>query len=348
MYNLTIFKNHWDNQGSKLLLSFQQIYKLVSKIEQINKEEQQAFIGGVLQHNNKEKSNEVINRSLLTLDIDDSPYSPQEISNMIKHNHIIYTTFSHGLTINSRVRVIIPLENSVESKYYNNLVADYIETLPKLKPYIDNVSKSVKFLMFFGGTQSIDDIYTNIVTNRIEAYAPAELKEINYTHNKTHDLSLELPKLQEALSKISSDDYTTWLSTGISLYNSFGDEAFSLWDDWSKGSASYGKTKNKWASFKGSNRQAERFLASIYYDAGMSKTHYVDNFENIQIDDNFIGNTAAIYEEYYGESFRHNINAIFNNCPNWFDLFPNHIIKDNTFAIKTVTNKKEDLYTAVY
>lgn len=58
--------------------------------------------------------------------------------------------------------------------------------------------------------------------------------------------------IRSALGSIPPDDYHTWIKIGQALHSTEAQEAFNIWDDWSKGSAKYnpGEMRKKWASFK--------------------------------------------------------------------------------------------------
>lgn len=62
-------------------------------------------------------------------------------------------------------------------------------------------------------------------------------------------------RAMRALLHIPSDiEYSDWIKIGMGLKTSFGDEAFSLWDNWSKQGATYPGThalRAKWATFDG-------------------------------------------------------------------------------------------------
>lgn len=59
--------------------------------------------------------------------------------------------------------------------------------------------------------------------------------------------------LRSALSYISPDDYERWIHVGQALHSTdAGNQAFGLWEEWSKGSDKYqpGQTQKKWRTFK--------------------------------------------------------------------------------------------------
>jgi len=55
-----------------------------------------------------------------------------------------------------------------------------------------------------------------------------------------NDPQVTYEKAVEALKSISADcDYVTWIKVGQALHDAFGDQGFTLWDDWSSGGAKY-------------------------------------------------------------------------------------------------------------
>lgn len=62
----------------------------------------------------------------------------------------------------------------------------------------------------------------------------------------------EWDKIKRRLSIIDADDYKTWIDCGMALHNCDRDDAFQVWDEWSKTSEKYKSKicKQKWKSFK--------------------------------------------------------------------------------------------------
>lgn len=98
----------------------------------------------------------------------------------------------------------------------------------------------------------------NIDVNTIP-YLPTDFTEqverlINPELNvRTNNIKSKIDKdIREALQFIEPEGYDRWLQVGMALKNSFGDEAFQLWDEWSsKGSSYVAKEMDyKWSSFK--------------------------------------------------------------------------------------------------
>lgn len=65
----------------------------------------------------------------------------------------------------------------------------------------------------------------------------------------------ELKRIVEVLDLIPPDNYDEWMRIGYALKNSFGDVAFSIWNDWSSKSVKYKPEEmaKKWESFNGTS-----------------------------------------------------------------------------------------------
>lgn len=74
-----------------------------------------------------------------------------------------------------------------------------------------------------------------------------------------------LTEVIEALTYVSSDDYDLWIRIGMGLKDKFGEEAFSIWDQWSSTSTKYNnrEIRTKWTSFHGQGIT----IASLFYHA---------------------------------------------------------------------------------
>ena len=72
--------------------------------------------------------------------------------------------------------------------------------------------------------------------------------------------------IKKALSYISSDDRETWIRFGIALKNSFGENGYEIWDEWSQESPKYvpGECEEKWRGFRDNGNI---HIASIIYEA---------------------------------------------------------------------------------
>lgn len=68
--------------------------------------------------------------------------------------------------------------------------------------------------------------------------------------------NLKLKEIAEVMKCIPPDNYDEWMHVGYSLRNSFGDEAYPVWTEWSSKSAKYKpeEMQKKWLSFNGTSQ----------------------------------------------------------------------------------------------
>ncbi|WP_017295856.1 DUF3987 domain-containing protein [Geminocystis herdmanii] len=124
----------------------------------------------------------------------------------------------------------------------------------------------------------------------------------------------ELRMIETALSYIPSDDYETWVTIGMALYNHGLD--FDIWDKWSSTSAKYdGKgLEKKWDSFKG-------------YKVGIGTLFYLaknNGFNQSQwMRENLKRNVKILSKTY--EQSRDDINE--NNVPFLYEQLVNKLAK---------------------
>jgi len=71
--------------------------------------------------------------------------------------------------------------------------------------------------------------------------------------------------LESALNYIDSDNYDSWVQTGMAIKQTLGNAGFSVWDRWSQGSTKYNAAgmQKKWDSFE----RSDRTVKSIYFEA---------------------------------------------------------------------------------
>jgi hypothetical protein len=86
---------------------------------------------------------------------------------------------------------------------------------------------------------------------------------------KTREPNSTWPDTQRAsaaLSYIPADDRDTWISMGMALKDEFGDEAFELWDQWSRTADSYSPSdaRAQWRSLK---RGRGITIRTLFYEA---------------------------------------------------------------------------------
>lgn len=107
-------------------------YEKASKEKRADIKDVGGFVGGRLK-NNKRRKGAVLLRTLITLDIDDTDLTYEELKNKVdvtlkNIDYVIYSTHSHTVE-NPRIRVIIPINEEVDAVEYEAIarkVAEYI------------------------------------------------------------------------------------------------------------------------------------------------------------------------------------------------------------------------------
>lgn len=63
----------------------------------------------------------------------------------------------------------------------------------------------------------------------------------------------EFERASVALGYVPADDRDTWRQAGMALKAEFGEEGFTLWNEWSQGAQNYNArdARDVWKSFKG-------------------------------------------------------------------------------------------------
>lgn len=312
---ITFFKNKESRIGYVKDITIQELYNIVSNFKLINKDEQQCYIAGTLDKNNRGSSYSMLTRSMITLDIDKTNMSIDELSEKITDTHIIYTTYSNSDTIHS-YRVLIPLNAEIAADNYNTIATNYATKFENVDPS----SYKPKQLMFFGGAKNPNNAESRIV--------------IKTLFNPEHK------QVKNVLSTLDANDYDLWIRTGIALYNSYGDEGFTLFNEWSKTADNYGRVEEKWESFK-TNTDKKRFVCSIFYDAKVEYKLPTIEFDTVEANSEYkyLGGTAELFEKYYGEEFNLRMNAIISELKDWRFLF-SKFIKEECGVKLTYKDKK--------
>jgi putative DNA primase/helicase len=87
------------------------------------------------------------------------------------------------------------------------------------------------------------------------------------TQRSLHD---ELERARSALTYIDSSDHDTWWKVGTALKDAFGDDAFPIFDDWSRSAENYNDRENRarWKSFRPGGRITIATLYKLARDNG--------------------------------------------------------------------------------
>lgn len=112
---------------------------------------------------------------------------------------------------------------------------------------------------------------SDLLAGNIPSPAPEWLKAnqaltSSYSPPITTPIDYDEDELRSALSKISSDDYHSWINVGIAIHNTDPtDKGFKLWDEWSRQSKKYDAkaTAKRWHGLGGQNSMLTK--ASIFH-----------------------------------------------------------------------------------
>lgn len=258
-------------------VSWDQLVKALSTHETKSRKGGKFFVGGYFK-DGKRLTESMVARSLITLDIDDSGMTLEDLEFTLFLNipsaFIAYSTYSHTPEV-PKVRVVIPMNNEVTPLQYTAIAKRCGEQLGvKLDPasYVPNQAmfmpscpdSSTAWAVHQDGELFDVEPHLSVVETKVES--------------NDDDLSVAL-KLQPLA--LSDDDinayldaypsvnleYDQWLQVGAALHHQYqGTElGFNLWVEWSAKSPKHDQKlmPNKWRSFGRSSRPVT--FASIIY-----------------------------------------------------------------------------------
>jgi hypothetical protein len=299
-----------DHSGKSAEISLNELINAVEKARVINRSDKLKQEWILFGNSSSRKREDVQDRCMLAIDIDNTSNSMHEISSLLVnagYNYIIYATLNHTFDA-PRFRVIIPLVDSVDRDQYEYAVKSFIKVsglnsitpLDDKKNAIDNKSFEPQQIMFIGCRN--EDTYEYDYDVGMQFF---KHKNVKLSNNKTKENKIsnktEEEKIVDALSYIPSDDRDIWIAVGMALYHGLGQgqDAFSIWDNWSKTSHKY-KQKGMSKIWSGFNRDGSvRGLGTIY--------HYAEEngFINYSIDSDI--------ELYVSDEFNRSIDSMVEN-----------------------------------
>ena len=240
------------------------------------------FVGGYFKGNTR-KDDDMIARTVLTLDVDKVPMSIDGIEwelSAIEEAMVAYTTFSHGLNGLSSLRVVIPLSREVTPSEYRRLATAYCAAfaLP-----VDACSFKPNQAMFFPTCPDVSAAWS--YTNEGDAL-DVDTWLTTPTNDDDFDVS-GVDDLERAIAEQPLDidddtvrqylkyypakslEYDAWVTVGAALHHQHrGDGAgYALWVEWSKcdnDRFDAAVMNTKWRSFGNSSRVVT-FATVIYH-----------------------------------------------------------------------------------
>lgn len=131
-------------------------YNKMSKAEQSEIKDVGGFVGGFLKEG-KRRSGNVMNRSMLTLDIDFADEGMNEVISMFfGHAYALYSTHKHR-EHNPRLRLVIPLKRHVNSEEYQAVARKVADSIGI--DYFDDTTYQPHRLMYWPSTSSDAEFY---------------------------------------------------------------------------------------------------------------------------------------------------------------------------------------------
>jgi hypothetical protein len=203
------------------------------------------FVGGEYSSTERKEAN-LLNRSLLTLDIDNvvgMTIDDIEFMLIMTLNcaFVAYSTFSHTPE-HPKIRIVVPMSRAVTPSEYREVSRDFAALLPELT--FDPCSFVPNQLMYL---PSCPDL--SVAWSVAQGDAPYVVPDVIHTAAPTGPDDLERAVLEQPLD-ISDDEvdaylagyqaqsleYDEWIRVGAALHHQFrGDVAtgFKRWVDWS-------------------------------------------------------------------------------------------------------------------
>ena len=182
-----------------------------------------------------------------------------------------------------RFHVYFPLSKNIESaSEVSNLKHDIAEYFPNFdKAALDasrfiygNENAEVLYNALETGTFCIDQIKLNYEKKVYNIPVVNKVQENNFKPLPSY-------AVKKLLDYIDPDQYETWVTVGMGLFNSGYD--YSIYNDWSAKSSKYNykECKNKWNSFKnGENRSDKISIGTVIYYA--KQNGYIEDTEDIE------------------------------------------------------------------
>jgi hypothetical protein len=250
-------------------LSWDDIVERMTQHEVASTKGGRYFVGGAFNATERKEAN-LLNRSLLTLDLDNvDGLKINDIEFMLMMNidcaFVAYSTFSHQPD-QPKIRIVVPLSRCVSPDEYREVSRDFASLLPDLT--FDPCSFKPNQLMFLPACPDLAvawsvsmgsepyDVHTTIIATPTKP----ELDDFERAvRNQSLDLSDD--KVDAYLDAYPAQglQYDEWIMVGAALHHQFqGDVAngFNRWVDWSAKSDKHDDKfmKTKWRSFGNSNR----------------------------------------------------------------------------------------------
>ena len=119
--------------------------------------------------------------------------------------------------------------------------------------------------------------------NEVKAYSPVDTD------------AFDLAVLNEALSRISPEDYSTWVRIGMAIKSKMGDAGLEAWKAWSSAGSSYNEREipRKWASFRRSGIGFGTIVAEAKIDIRQFFSQWRESTKSLSIPKEHIAKIEA-------------------------------------------------------
>ena len=240
-----------------------------------NKDEHGFFVGGVFTNNYRNAEN-MVSRSLVTIDVDKYVGTAQDVLMELEHTLpytlVAYSTYS-STVLAPRFRIVIPLASQIPAQDYEpfcRALADEFKEFtfdphgfkPELAMYMPCTSSEGIYDAFtyskVGELLDINDFDIDKFKNISDGYpvlCDSDYDLETLVDNQPLDITNE--EVNECLEVYKAEgivEYEDWLNVGRALYHQYegSEQGFSIWWDWSLlDSARFDEAKmdKKWRSF---------------------------------------------------------------------------------------------------
>lgn len=226
------------------------------------------FVGGEYSSSERKEAN-LVNRSLLTLDIDNivgMTVDELELTLVMSIDcaFVAYSTFSHTPE-HPKIRIVVPLSRTVSPDEYREVSRDFTSLLPDLT--FDPCSFVPNQLMYLPACPDLSIAWT--VAMGLEPYEVPDVISVPARDDadgfeqavKAQPLDISDDEVDAYLDAYQSQtlEYDEWIKVGAALHHQFqgdGVTGFKRWLDWSAKSDQHDPSmmQVKWRSFGNSTR----------------------------------------------------------------------------------------------
>lgn len=252
---ISLCKNNKDKRPAVKELNWEELQTLLTTFNKaiISKDNAPAFIGGYFDGNGRKDKN-LLSRTLITLDIDNSNGSISDLEAFIdsilnKYRYVAYSTSRHSES-KARIRIVLFPNKEIKPKDYKNIVTNFIHKY-SLNEIVDIKSSTTATQLMYlpirtskeyvpwkkvnsGLEVDIDSFMEADVSNNV--LIPDNDNNLKLTMLK-HPYNLTDKEVTDYLKRydVSTSDYPTWRDVGFALHHQYSgaDKGRGLFVNWS-------------------------------------------------------------------------------------------------------------------